>query len=128
MSRSSSTPYVSPIVLPVRTRIASSSFSIFSLTSGLDDKSQKNQVKADDVVSRPARMKLMMISLKNSGEFSLFPINRKSKSSWLSSTLAFNLDCIMLSANLWTAEIDFLKLRSDPMLKNFFVFHREGKA
>lgn len=71
---------------------------MFSTTSGFDDRTQKNQVRPAEVVSLPAKMKLVMISLRNSVEFSSYPINRDNKSSpWLSYFASF-LDCMIFSA------------------------------
>ena len=91
---------------------------IFRSTWGLDDSSQKNHASVEDVVSRPARMKLMMMSLRNSSELLLIVsllvemMNRDRRSvSWaFSLLLEVFLDLMMFMAKSWTVEMDCFKM------------------
>lgn len=93
---------VSPIWLLVLDRMVLSSLRIFCLMSGRVDMIQKNHVRAEEVVSRPARMKLMAMSRRNFGEFCLSAMNRdnKSLSSLFSVVFSSILERMMLSTNL----------------------------
>ncbi|PON77825.1 hypothetical protein TorRG33x02_239410 [Trema orientale] len=102
---------------------------MLSLIPDLEYTNQKNQVKAEETVSRVARIKVRIMSRRNSGDCPeiSFPINWERKSSPLSLMVPSILERMMLSANRWTVVIDSFRRLSEPNLKNLFSFHKKGE-
>uniref|UniRef100_A0A0D9YG97 Uncharacterized protein n=1 Tax=Oryza glumipatula TaxID=40148 RepID=A0A0D9YG97_9ORYZ len=114
-------------VLPLDARTARISRTTLSSTSGRPETIQKNQVSADDVVSRPARTKLVATSRRLSSLCSPLAANRDRKSSPRASPaspLSLRSRTIS-SAKPWiVASASRIRL-SGSMLKSFLTRHSD---
>ena len=105
------------------------SFRISDSISGFFDKSQKNHVKAADVVSRPASMKLITMSItKFSSEWPELKNldNRSTESRLCFSPSSCFFSFIIFMANSRISETAILRRFSEPIFNNFLIFHMTG--
>ncbi|KAK7824450.1 hypothetical protein CFP56_034370 [Quercus suber] len=97
--------------------------------SGFFDKSQKSHVKAADVVSRPASIKLITMSItKFSSEWPELKNldNRSTESRLCFSPSSCFFSFIMFMANSRISETAILRRFSEPIFNNFLIFHMTG--